>query len=174
MPVAQISDDRFPISESRELPMTDTATTMSVRDAARRLGVHENTIRNWMNAGNLAFEPMPGPSGFRRPLTASVERVAAQRANPGANLGVHASHCCVRHGCKYGDLDCPIVGGAVSQEYPCEYCTMDEEEHEDHLLQVTVMKDGTVEIWLKQGLDASELAALLRQVADGTEAGEAS
>lgn len=35
---------------------------------------------------------------------------------------VHASHCCARHGCKYGDDGCPVVRGAVRQEYPCELC----------------------------------------------------
>lgn len=36
--------------------------------------------------------------------------------------GVHVSHCCVLHGCKYGDKDCPVVTGEVEQEYLCESC----------------------------------------------------
>ncbi len=40
-----------------------------------------------------------------------------------SNDGVHATHCCAAHGCKYGkDDDCPVVAGRVSQEYPCEEC----------------------------------------------------
>lgn len=39
------------------------------------------------------------------------------------NIGVHASHCCKWHGCKYGDPDCPVVNGEVEQEYLCEYCS---------------------------------------------------
>lgn len=36
---------------------------------------------------------------------------------------VHASHCCLSHGCKYGkDEKCPVVTGKVSQLYPCEDC----------------------------------------------------
>lgn len=35
---------------------------------------------------------------------------------------VHATHCCTRHGCKYGDASCPVVRGTARQEYPCEYC----------------------------------------------------
>lgn len=28
------------------------------------------------------------------------------------NWGVHISHCCILHGCKYGDRDCPVkLGG---------------------------------------------------------------
>lgn len=48
-----------------------------------------------------------------------------------SNVGVHASHCCKWHGCKYGDPDCPVVAGEVEQSYPCEYCSdlLAEEEY---------------------------------------------
>jgi hypothetical protein len=36
--------------------------------------------------------------------------------------GVHASHCCVMHGCKYGDEDCPVVNKEIKQEFICESC----------------------------------------------------
>lgn len=36
--------------------------------------------------------------------------------------GVHASHCCVMHGCKYREDDCPVVNKVVEQEYVCEVC----------------------------------------------------
>jgi hypothetical protein len=39
-----------------------------------------------------------------------------------SNTGVHASHCCAQHGCKYGDDDCPVVQGTIEQLYPCESC----------------------------------------------------
>jgi hypothetical protein len=39
--------------------------------------------------------------------------------------GVHRTHCCSRHGCKYGEDNCPVVTGEVIQEYPCEYCEED-------------------------------------------------
>lgn len=32
------------------------------------------------------------------------------------------SHCCARHGCKYGHEDCPVVMMRLEQLYPCEYC----------------------------------------------------
>jgi excisionase family DNA binding protein len=39
---------------------------IGAREAARRLGVHENTVRNWHEAGILpAAETLPG-SGYRR------------------------------------------------------------------------------------------------------------
>jgi len=34
--------------------------------------------------------------------------------------GVHATHCCKRHGCKYGNENCPVELGLVKQEYGCE------------------------------------------------------
>ncbi len=42
-----------------------------------------------------------------------------------SNHGVHAAHCCIKHGCKYGDEDCPVVSGEIKQEYVCEYCSDD-------------------------------------------------
>lgn len=41
---------------------------------------------------------------------------------PSENYGAHPTHCCVRHGCKYGNEDCPVSAGKVVQEYPCYYC----------------------------------------------------
>lgn len=37
-------------------------------------------------------------------------------------LGVHATHCCKRCGCKYGDPFCPVVSETVVAEFPCEDC----------------------------------------------------
>lgn len=46
---------------------------------------------------------------------------------PGTRLwyGVHSSHCCVEHGCKYGDHDCPVEHGKIAG-IKCEMC---EAEH---------------------------------------------
>lgn len=38
---------------------------LTVRETARRLGVHENTVRNWDEKGVLTSIRLPG-SGFRR------------------------------------------------------------------------------------------------------------
>ncbi|PLS19419.1 hypothetical protein CVD28_03110 [Bacillus sp. M6-12] len=37
--------------------------------------------------------------------------------------GVHAHHCCIIHGCKYGNDDCPVTNKEVQQVYTCEYCS---------------------------------------------------
>ena len=36
------------------------------------------------------------------------------------DYGPHPSHCCARHGCKYGASDCSVVTGKVAQDYACE------------------------------------------------------
>lgn len=46
--------------------------------------------------------------------------------------GVHQTHCCKFHGCKYGEPDCPVVKGLIQQYYLCEYCHIDLEEEEYH------------------------------------------
>ena len=51
------------------------------------------------------------------------------------NIGVHIGHCCKWHGCKYGNLDCPVASGEVKQEYLCEYC-YEELDNEDYYRQV--------------------------------------
>lgn len=38
---------------------------------------------------------------------------------------VHTRHCCVIHGCKYGDDDCTVANKLRIQEYECEYCDED-------------------------------------------------
>jgi hypothetical protein len=44
-----------------------------------------------------------------------------------ANEGTHRTHCCIRHGCKYGydhygNVPCPVTSGKLEQEYHCEDC----------------------------------------------------
>jgi len=42
--------------------------------------------------------------------------------------GVHRTHCCSKHGCKYGDADCPVAIGLIKQDYDCESCLDDDYE----------------------------------------------
>lgn len=46
---------------------------------------------------------------------------------PSDKWGVHKTHCCNEHGCKYGDVDCPVVMDLIIQTYPCESCRDSEE-----------------------------------------------
>ena len=43
--------------------------------------------------------------------------------------GVHESHCCPKHGCKYGDEECPVVLGLTQKHN--EHCEMCEDEKEN-------------------------------------------
>jgi excisionase family DNA binding protein len=51
-----------------------TSEFLNVREAATKLGVHENTIRNWEERGLLHGIRLPG-SGFRRFPKEEIERM---------------------------------------------------------------------------------------------------
>ena len=50
--------------------------TISIKDAAARLGVHENTVRAWFDGGIL--DGYMSPTGRRKVLLGSVERYARE------------------------------------------------------------------------------------------------
>lgn len=52
-----------------------------------------------------------------------------------AEYGSHLNHCCIKHGCKYGDENCPVVLGRDKQIYSCEEC--DEEYLDKHVFKDT-------------------------------------
>lgn len=40
---------------------------------------------------------------------------------PYEDWGVHETHCCLKHGCKYGENDkCPVVLNLITQKYGCQ------------------------------------------------------
>jgi excisionase family DNA binding protein len=56
---------------------------MQVRAAARQLGVHENTLRRWEEAGLI--QAIRLPSGVRRFRLDDVERLRQQIYEPGSH-----------------------------------------------------------------------------------------
>ena len=56
-------------------------------------------------------------------------------------IGVHVTHCCKWHGCKYGDPDCPVFNGEVEQEYLCEYCYEDLREEEFYRMVIANIEE---------------------------------
>lgn len=50
---------------------------INVRETAHRLGVHENTVRNWASRGILHPYRLPG-SGFKRFDVVDVDRLARE------------------------------------------------------------------------------------------------
>lgn len=75
-----------------------TRELLNVRDTARALGVHENTIRNWEERGILHAVRLPG-SGYRRFSVQDVERLrtemfeqlAPETEGPVVNTGLKRS-----------------------------------------------------------------------------------
>lgn len=51
--------------------------------------------------------------------------------NNGGETDVHTEHCCARHGCCYGNEDCPVARGDKPQHVPCEGCQEELESLED-------------------------------------------
>jgi hypothetical protein len=45
--------------------------------------------------------------------------------NKDIDVGVHQSHCCAIHGCKYGEDDCPVVTKKIIQDHICVDCEDD-------------------------------------------------
>lgn len=56
----------------------DPSEFLNVRQAAQRLGIHENTVRNWVRQGLLSDARLPG-SRFLRLRADEVERLTAHR-----------------------------------------------------------------------------------------------
>ncbi len=60
-------------------------------------------------------------------------------------MNVHTRHCCLHHGCKYGDEDCPVALDRQLQEGPCEWCREDSEESLRTGLSLVQMVVGALE-----------------------------
>jgi len=64
---------------------------------------------------------------------------------------VHTEHCCLRHGCKYGDKDCTVARKILPQSYPCESCSMDSGHYDsypnDGTQSLHYSGDGSIKFW---------------------------
>jgi hypothetical protein len=69
------------------------------------------------------------------------------------NIGVHTSHCCAKHGCKYGNAECPVVLGTHQQEFPCEDCEQEAEQLKEQAYHLANNREAFLEL-----LDAMNLA----------------
>jgi hypothetical protein len=61
---------------------------------------------------------------------------------PKEKWGVHKMHCCSKHGCKYGDRDCPVVNHLIDQEYPCADCS-EEKDSFGYPVKIEIIKEST-------------------------------
>ena len=48
------------------------------------------------------------------------------------DYGVHNTHCCKVHGCKYGDHDCPVEFG-TAEGIRCDDCRYDDQDLDDEI-----------------------------------------
>ena len=65
--------------------MAETTTHLTLKRAAKRLGVHEQTLRSWEKRGLIRLVRLPG-SGYRRVPVAEIERLQmAMQAGPLVN-----------------------------------------------------------------------------------------
>jgi hypothetical protein len=80
------------------------------------------------------------------------EAIVALKEETGTSIpkekwGVHETHCCKRHGCKYGEHDnCPVTLGLIKQAYGCETGS---DFHEDCFAD-EVTSEGVFELYEKE------------------------
>lgn len=84
----------------------DAAETIAQTKIPEYIGVSQAKA-----VGATAKEPRPQYKGGHHPQ----------------KIGVHVTHCCVLHGCKYGHEDCPVETGVYAQAYPCMDCDPSEQ-----------------------------------------------
>lgn len=75
-------------------------------------------------------------------------------------MSVHSAHCCVIHGCKYGDENCPVVLGDEVQESPCSQCFENADEAETA---------GVTGVVLRRGIACENISELPSVAPDGYE-----
>lgn len=78
---------------------------LTVRETAKQLGVHENTVRNWESQGILQGLRLPG-SGFRRFPREEIERMRREMLEnyPPATVLPEETHKNVKGKVVEGDL----------------------------------------------------------------------
>ena len=74
-------------------------------------------------------------------------------------IGIHRTHCCALHGCKYGNSDCPVKYLSVVQEGPCEECAdwMTDEPYRD-IIECLIESRRGDEPWEAAGVPWSNVA----------------
>ena len=53
---------------------------------------------------------------------------------------VHTEHCCLKHGCKYREEDCPVALGLKKQSFLCEDCIYDQHELDEKSSSIFFME----------------------------------
>lgn len=80
-------------------------------------------ISAMLEALPVSLEDAYAAAAIVRPGDIKEENTVKNRKG---NEGVHRTHCCVLHGCKYGDDNCPVANNRIKQDYVCETCSAEE------------------------------------------------
>jgi flavoprotein len=80
-------------------------------------------------------------------------------------IGVHLSHCCLEHGCKYNAPDCPVASGELAQLYPCDTCVEELEQFKELTTKVLASPEKLAE-FLSQLCDHTSDTRLIGPLAD--------
>ena len=85
--------------------------------------------------------------------------------------GVHQTHCCSVHGCKYAeDKSCPVVSGRVVQEYLCEFCDVVLTEAESRVAEIRKVRELAAKVDGVREVEPDGVRAL-REAADAWQLG---
>lgn len=89
----------------------------------------EDCLKSFKNVDDIieisANDYERGVFGFVKPIKQkfyTLKKAKSKKTSiPKERWGVHKTHCCKKHGCKYGDANCPVELGIVKQTYTCEF-----------------------------------------------------
>ena len=116
------------------------------RAAARRLGIHENTVRNWADAGILPVAAVMPGTRYRRYYPADVEalkqKMAAQNG-PGVTAEQHLGARQIAEALRIAAAALPVgehVGIPGSTPHGATFTI----ERDDHLYEVWVLPQEAV------------------------------
>lgn len=90
----------------------------SVQKSLSNMSINKEVIDFW----NETISAITWYEGAKVKYQAIVDLKAETGTSiPKENWGVHETHCCKRHGCKYGEHnECPVTLGLIKQAYRCE------------------------------------------------------
>lgn len=142
------------------------AHTRQTRDGATLLIVR-TSFRLWhVYVGDAMKFSAGGDWADVRATADRYERDAAHDEVSRA-IGVHGTHCCKEHGCKYGKADCLVASGVVAQEFACEECMDAAEELAKSVKQPTTPATARTGISDRAAAALEDLYVLHRAVNTG-------
>jgi hypothetical protein len=106
----------------KQFSKRDIETLIGLRETAERLQTSLDFLVR--QAEQITGEETTGGFTFDYILNGTELVDLLHRFDERTNLStdVHTEHCCIEHGCKYGDEGCPVENLQKIQSFPCESC----------------------------------------------------